>query len=54
MTVLDAQVVKWAAQGIVAVLEREPGYVMADIDPQQVTEIRKRLPVLTHEREYKL
>ena len=30
----------------------EPGYIMADIDPAKVTEVRRSLPSLTHDRDY--
>lgn len=30
----------------------EPGYIMAEIDPTQVTEARRKVPALSHDREF--
>lgn len=37
---------------VIAAAGEEPGYIIADIDPAKVAEIRRSLPSLNHDRDY--
>ncbi len=39
---------------ILAAADEEPGYIIAEIDPAKVAEIRRSLPSLVHDRDYAL